>query len=359
MQETNKRQITADILVSSSNDFGQTLTTFIGITPRHILAEINTHRAFTRNSASSRAVPYKKMMKLVKEDPFTLLRYMKDHTGMQGNQFFSDEEIEEMGIKSDWLLARDMMLLVSSSLAGKGLSKQFTNRLLEPFMWHTILLSATEWSNFIALRADGPAEIHFADFAHKILNALNDNKPTPIGSGWHLPFGDKIDLERLTNIIENEDTLSKAITQHEFKNGLSGMVRTKLELCDILQLKISTARSARTSYINFDGKDDYIADATLHDDLLKQGHMSPFEHPAKGMNEEEFFSHSVKKIVDSNYIEFKEKEIKAGITAVGKQLSNGSYVIEEFGWCGNYRGFMQYRKFFNNENKLDSRLLKH
>ncbi len=287
--------ISAKIIADSSNEFGNRITTFILTFPRIILAEINTHRMLSRNSASSRAIPFEKMLKMVEEDPFIPIKWMKDHKGMQGVEYFS--EAEGKGLESSWLLARDKAIKQAKSLSKDGLTKQICNRLLEPFIWHTAIVTATEWENFFALRAHEAAEIHLQDLAYKMLDEYNKSTPKQLKAGeWHIPFGDNINLVKLyRETYLNEDS--------------------EMEEVNDIRIKIATARCARVSYMNFEGKDDYEADIKLHDTLLASGHMSPFEHCAR---------------------------------AIGASDSEHS---------GNFRGFVQYRKMLPNENRSDERVL--
>ena len=100
------KQISAEIIADSKNEFGQRITTFKVVFPRIVLAELNTHRMFSRNSASSRAIPFKKMVKMVKEDPFIPIAWQKDHSGMQGTEYINSEYALEL-TKNTWLKARD------------------------------------------------------------------------------------------------------------------------------------------------------------------------------------------------------------------------------------------------------------
>jgi thymidylate synthase ThyX len=173
-----------------------------------------------------------------------------------------------------------------------GVTKQLCNRLLEPFLYHTIIATATEWENFIALRAHNQAEIHIQDAAFKILEALNNSKPKLLQPGeWHIPFGDNI----------NEDKLADIYYSQQLESPIEAAI------------KIAIARCARVSYMNFEGKDDYVADIKLFDMLKESGHMSPFEHVAQALD--------------------------------SSQQS------------GNFVGFQQFRKVCEGENKNDNRLL--
>lgn len=144
-------KISAQIIADSKNEFGNRITTMVVTFPRFILAELNTHRMMSRNSPSSRAIPFEKMLESVQNNPFIPIAWQKDHKGMQGTEYFTNkEEIRE--IKSQYLFGRDYAVQQAKTLNSKGLTKQLCNRLLEPFMWHTVIVTATEWENFFALR---------------------------------------------------------------------------------------------------------------------------------------------------------------------------------------------------------------
>lgn len=324
--------ISAKIIADSKNLQGDRLTTFVLVFPRIVLAEFNTHRMLSRNSASSRAIPFEKMLKLVKENPFIPIKWMKEHKGMQGSEYFNLNEIfvspnglenpnqytNNQVLETAWLLARDKAVETAIYLSDVGLTKQIVNRLLEPFMWHTVIVTASEWENFFALRAHPAAEIHIADLAQKMLDVYNESEPKLLEVGeWHVPFGDNIDytklqLEVLDNWNKRGDSLSTLANDAETE----------------AKIKIATARCARVSYLNFEGKDDYAADIKLFDMLSTSGHWSPFEHCARAMSDEEYY------------------EDDRGICMSDKNI----------GWSGNLRGFVQYRKMFEDENKNDDRV---
>ena len=313
--------IQAEIIADSLAPSGDRCTTFILTMPRIVLAEFNTHRMISRNSASSRAVPFDKMVKRVEENPFIPIKWMKDHKGMQGDQYFKDPRIIEAH-NQRWLEARDEAVMAARDMNGEGVTKQFVNRLLEPFMWHTVIATATEWENFFALRAHPAAEIHIQKLAFMMLDAYNRNEPNQLKAGeWHVPFGDNFDVKRMCETIYGEYT-----NPGEQSLGMT-------------PIKIATARCARVSYINYEGKDDYQADIKLHDRLEEMGHWSPFEHCAKAMNDDEYTNHFRGKLV------------------AGCKTFQDSPMYYR-GWSGNFRGFIQYRKMFQNENRSDDRVEK-
>lgn len=316
LEDHNYFGIDATIIAHSRNEFGDKIVTFVATFPRIVLAEFNTHRMLSRNSASSRAVPFEKMFKRVEENPFIPIKWMKDHKGMQGNEFF--EKPEEINKRvNEWLKVRDYTIKRAKELNQLGVTKQIVNRLLEPFMWHTVIVTGTDWENFTALRADPPAEIHIQDLAYKMIDELNASTPKQLKAGeWHIPFGDNIDEDRLDFTLEN-----------------GNMASDYVGLIEKTKVKIATARCARVSYFNFEGKDDYEADIKLYDRLSKVGHWSPFEHCAKAMDYFEYDHHCV------DHYNPKTDRIET-----------------EYGRCGNFRGFIQLRKTFENENRKDKRI---
>lgn len=297
--------ISAEILADSINTAGQRITSFKLVMPRIVLAEFNTHRAISRNSASSRAIPFKRMVQMVKDNPFIPMKWMKDHKGMQGNEFFEDFILCNI-LEKNWLKARDAAVEQAEMLAEIGLTKQHVNRLLEAYMYHTVIATATDWENFFALRAHPDAEIHIQDLAYKMLDLYNTNTPKFLSdTEWHIPFGDKFDEGRLKELAL------------EWTDGQYSSIKDLLEndphVITSMKVAIATARCARVSYMNFEGKDDYTADSKLHDTLSTVGHWSPFEHCAYALS-----------------------NIRSG----------------------NFNGFIQYRKTFEGENKTDNRVIK-
>ena len=318
--------IKAEIIADSLNEYGQRLTTFVLVFPRIVLAEFNTHRMFSRNSASSRAIPFEKMLKMVKENPFIPIRWMKDHKGMQGIEYFEEKDTINQ-LRNYWLHARDEAVNWAEGLSNIGLTKQIVNRLLEPFMWHTCICTSSEWQNFFALRAEHGAEIHIQQLAYDMLEAYNTSTPKLLKGGeWHIPFGDTIGATD-----EKWRELEWAISGDEKISWGPGGFEKAVEEA---RVQIATARCARVSYLNFEGKDDYEADIRLHNTLLKSGHMSPFEHCARAMSAKEY-------------------DVYGATTG---ELYNTGIPRLEFGWCGNFNGFIQYRKMIAGENKKDTRV---
>jgi hypothetical protein len=142
--------IRAEIVADSLSPFGDRLTSVLVTFPRIILAELNTHRMLSKNSASSRAIPFKKMVEAVQNNPFIPIAFQKNHSGMQGTEYLTGLDYDQA--KFEWLEAKDRAIEQAQQLDKIGTTKQLCNRLLEPFMWHTVIITATEWENFFNLR---------------------------------------------------------------------------------------------------------------------------------------------------------------------------------------------------------------
>ena len=144
-------KISATIVADSLGPNGDRVTSILVTFPRFILAELNTHRMLSKNSASSRAIPLNKVIESVTNNPFIPIAWQKKHKGMQGTEYFTD--ISEINhLCKLWLEGRDESVMLAEALNIKGITKQLCNRLLEPFMWHTVLITATEFENFFKLR---------------------------------------------------------------------------------------------------------------------------------------------------------------------------------------------------------------
>lgn len=316
--------ISAKIIADSKNRYGHRITSFELVMPRIILAEFNTHRMFSRNSASSRAIKFEKMLEMVKTNPFIPIKWMKDHSGMQGNEFF-ESNVSINNFENHWLKYRDNSIENSKNLSYSGLTKQICNRLLEPFMWHKVIVTATEYENFFALRNNEAAEIHMQELARLMLLAYNESSPKELKDGeWHIPYGNDIDEEKLQSFIGYEMDGSEA-SDEEFE-----------ETCKFAKIKIATSRCAGVSYtiVGEDGNvEDYEKLIKRYDRLLASKHLSPFEHCAKTMNQMEY-----------------ENSIRKFDCIVG--------FMDDFGWCGNFKGFIQLRKTIYGENSKDERVVK-
>jgi thymidylate synthase ThyX len=282
----NEPRQLAKVLADSLSPHKVRLTTMEVVMPRIVLAEFNTHRQLSRNSASSRAIPIEKMLQRVESDPYIPETWDRNGAGMQGHGAIEGDEA--IDCDDAWLLARDKAIDGAKELLHLNVHKQWANRLLEPFMWHTVICSATEWSNFFHLRCHPAAHPAIRNTAEAMREAMAASTPRKLEFGeWHLPLVD----ERDANVRRAE--------------------------------KLSVARCARVSYLTHDGVRDPAKDIELHDSLLAAGHMSPFEHVARPMNMHD---------VADSLSKFR------GVAVNRTQVDPSQH------FSGNFRGWVQYRK---------------
>jgi thymidylate synthase ThyX len=256
------KMITAKIIKDSINSAtDDRLTTFVIKYPRFVHAEFMTHRVFSKNSASSRAIPSKKMIQMIVDDPALPVFWGKNQAGMQAH-----EEIEQIEqCKLEWLDARDECILrVEELLETFNLHKQIASRILEPWFNITVIVSGTEWENFFALRAHKDAQPEIRELAEQMLACYNSSIPD-------IKVTKKDKLENLNWHIPFEENMPEGISKED-------------------QLKIAIARCARVSYVTFDGKIDPAKDLELYERLVGSAplHASPTEHVAYPIFSSEF-----------------------------------------------------------------------
>ena len=343
--------INAKILADSISERGDRITTYLLTFPRIILAEFNTHRAFSRNSASSRAIPFKKMVESVQTNPFIPIAWQKDHKGMQGTEYITSKDDIENCI-SVWLKARDNAIKQSICLNGaegfEAVTKQLCNRLLEPFMWHTVICTATDYDNFFNLRcpeylvswypADRPealeptqaifkskkdaiartegecdgwteedwrecnisqAEIHIQALAEAMWDARNESTPKVLGIGeWHIPFVNTISH----GILEDEVIFKDPNWKKVWIDPYEGNPEYE-KYVNSLNLKIATAKCARVSYttVGSTSNSEYKADIELYNRLVENGHKSPLEHSCQVASDDNWY-YNIKGFKSLRYI---------------------------------------------------------
>lgn len=317
----------ARVLADSVSPRGIRLTTIEGRYPRIVLAEKNTHRALSRNSGSSRALPTKKMLAMIREAPYIPSIWGTYQSGMQGGPPLVGEARAKA--EAGWLRARDAMIEEAEYLLSLGVEKGLTNRLLEPFMWHTVIVTATEWDNFLHLRCHKDAHNDIRLFAEKVQEALHGSSPRELAPGeWHLPLFGGID-------DEPEGTMSNDAVDYEWAR------------------KVSVGRCTRVSYLTHDGRRDPQEDIGLHDRILKSGHMSPFEHVARPMTEAEFESyHGYEIVTEKGSVYRLQSSVRPVVgansvfSAEGISLASDDRIVDvrEGAFCGNFNGWVQYRK---------------
>lgn len=382
----NYTEISAEVIADSLSPQKERLTSMLVTFPRIILSEMNTHRMLAKNTSSSRAIPFIKLITSILDDPFIPIAWQKHHPGMQGSEYFEGGDVATLRIK--WRLARDQAVEAAMNLASGvfppdeifewdelgnlkltgskqiQVTKQLCNRLLEPFMWVTAVITGNKesWDNFFELRSPvyvvgyntfkskkevidyylndpdfpeiriysdlhwlknnkGQAEIHIMELAEKVYDAMKESTPKQLQAGeWHIPFEDKMDEHELAQIRKSNHPPY-----------------------DELKVKVSTAMSARTSYtvVGNETEMSYEKMIDLSDSLITRPytmlngtvieewepiHASPTDHCSRAMNNEEYYSYVRGKI----------------------KVEEGHPITETnpksiFGWCRQYKGFIPYR----------------
>jgi thymidylate synthase ThyX len=242
------------ILDSVSPYTGVRLTTMSVTFPKFILQEVNTHRVFSRNASSSRALTVEKCVDNVMKYPVIPVYFGGKKKGMTDAGI---DKVDQQVAKQTWLSARDAAVLHARKLDEIGVHKEWANRVIEPYMWCTMVVSSTSWLNFFKLRTHADTQPEFRQIAQMMHRAMGQSVPTI--RYIHLPFV----IEQDTNNVRGECT----------------------DYGTVALIKISAARCARASYEVSEGKVDPQADLSLYERLVgdEPVHASPTEHPAMAM----------------------------------------------------------------------------
>lgn len=244
--------ISAEIILDSISPIGCRLTTMKLRYPRFIHSEFMTHRVFSRNASSSRAVPVSKLIADIKSDMAMPVYWGLNQKGMQAG-----EELDSWNkhhSENQWIMSAYSAIEYAEKLLERNVHKSVVNRLLEPYSHINVIVSATDWKNFFTLRRHKDAQPEIKVLADTMWEAMEASIPQQLGvGGWHLPFISEDD-KKDTSLIALED-----------------------------KIKVSVARCARVSYLTHEGKPSTIEeDISLYDRLLGAVpiHASPAEHQA-------------------------------------------------------------------------------
>ena len=173
----------AKILADSVNPSGDRLTTFEIKLHRYVLAEFNTHRVNSRNFQSSRACPVEKMIaNILKEDEMVYpLHWGRKQKGMVAD--LEIDEADQLEAIAIWDEAREAMVGFTRRLLEIDVHKQVANRLLEPFMAITGIVTATDYSNFFAQRCPPESQPEIRAFADAMKWAYDASEPERLSAG--------------------------------------------------------------------------------------------------------------------------------------------------------------------------------
>ena len=305
VEKVGKGGISAKIVADSINSNGNRITTYELEYHRYIHGEVMTHRLFSRNAMSSRAVPVAKMIEQSNTVP---IHFGKNQAGMQAD--FEHEDIEAG--KEFWEEAKHNAIETAANLTALGFHKQVVNRLLEPFQMMKIVLTATEFENFFWLRCDKDAQPEIQELAHLMFECREESEPELLKAGeWHTPYVEHFRASDGDALLEYH-VANVAVTAEE-------------------AIAISSSCCAQVSYRNIDNS---FEKAMKVYERLGVGsnkiHASPFEHVAKPV---EFFEEPHP--ADEYFMQ-------DGVTHVDR-YSNP--------WSGNFKGWVQHRQLLDNHTK--------
>lgn len=295
--------ISAKIIKDSISVHGDRITTFELEYPRFIHGEIMTHRVFSRNAQSSRAVPVTKTLEVNATKWVTPLVWGKNKAGMS-----STEELEERDLfiaKGLWDCAAQWAFKFSKALSDQGLHKQYANRITEPFSTIKVIVTATEYDNFFWLRDDkDAAQPEIVELARVMQHAMDSSEPEKLTEGqWHLPYINTFYLQRIGQVDE------------QYYLDSDGNILSLEEA-----LKISASCCAQVSYRKLNETKEKAIEIFERLFSGPKPHLSPVEHQAK--------------------VPVKNKDLddmgwEKGITHKDRD--------DNF-WSGNFKGWVQYRQ---------------
>lgn len=309
-----KGGIIATVIADSISSWGKRLTTFEIVYPRFIHSEFMTHRLFSRNCASSRAIPSKKIFKLIDESPAVPIHWGKNQSGMQAYQELDQPIIYEESVYTPnelWHKAKSSSISYASALASTGYHKQITNRIVEPFQMIKAVVTATEYDNFYWLRNHHASQPEIKELGECMIKASSQSEPilrtrsSPIPKDeYHLPY------------VSNDER-----DQYSLDNCI----------------KLAVARCAAVSYRNEDyqlEKSKQIYDRLIGDD---RKHSSALEHIGRVMDIPRI--QHVPGLPKGTYI-MSYSSLEPGISQIDR---------DGFFWSGNFKGWIQYRKLIPEE----------
>lgn len=210
--------------------------------PRMVHSEVMTHRVFSRNAGSSRAIPTMRLLRDVIHDPAAPVEWGSNRPGMQAGAALRGWRL--WLVQFAWFSAMWFALAFAWLAAKAGAHKQIVNRIIEPWTHISVIVTGVEWQNFFDLRCHPAADPTMRTLAEVMRKCLKDSTPVMLAQdAWHLPY-----------VIGNEPLIAD----------------------------LSAARCARVSYLMHDNNaPDENKDLALASSLLLSKHLSPFEHQAQ------------------------------------------------------------------------------
>lgn len=303
-----KGNISAEIVADSISDVvdDKRIITYVLEYPRFIHSEFMTHRLFSRNAASSRAIPVKKVIELVENTPAMPIHWGMNQAGMQAKEELTGLCLETT--QFEWVSASKNAMWSATRLNTLGAHKQIVNRILEPFQMIRVVCTATEYDNFFYLRYHADAQPEIAELARVMWEAREQSIPEELQPGeWHVPF---------------VNTSRDAAGKRYYWNFISDTEKVEISLEDAL--KVSASCCAQVSYRKTDTSLEKALDIYNKLVTMKPVHASPTEHQATPMEN----------IFGEDYVDVEIRPQK-GVTHND---------IKGNGWSANFCGFIQYRQ---------------
>ena len=302
------KQISAKLILRTRNpDTGAVATTYELEYPRFVHSEFMTHRLFSRNSASSRAIPVATVIQSVLDDPAMPVHWGKNQPGMQAREELTGEDLRF--VQNEWLNARDFAANCAKRMSEAGAHKQIVNRILEPFQWMKVIATSTEWNNFYWLRDHKDADPTIKRLAEVMNKESIKYKPIDLRDGeWHLPY-----------FTLHRKPMCDTITYRTVEDG------TEFALEDAI--KISASLCAQVSFRKSNFGLEKAAD--IYKRLIESEpvHASPVEHQLQAVYTRSDSLHMLK---------------HSGYTHMDM---DGNF------WSGNIRGYVQHRQLIPNHVK--------
>lgn len=299
--------ISAKVVKDSISPQGIRITTLELEYPRIVHQELLTHRVFSRNSASSRAIPVSKVIELVESNPAMPVHWGKNQAGMQAKEEL--DELNKESVRQLWLEAAKQAVSIAKVMADIGAHKQVVNRILEPFQHMKVVVTSTEWANWDWLRDHPDADPTIHALAKKMKRVKNESNPEELFYGeWHLPY---VHSERSKIYAERNyfDEHGEPITLEQAR-------------------MISASCCAQTSYRKQDGSLEKAEDIFKKLVESEPCHASPVEHQATPIE----------------YSDIAMEIFQEGVTHRDKNWDL---------WSANFRGWVQFRQLIPNNAKYN------
>ncbi len=294
--------VSAKVIKDSISPAGVRITTLELEYPRIIHSELLTHRVFSRNSASSRAIPVSKVIELVESNPAMPVHWGKNQAGMQAKEELDD--LNKEAVRQLWLEAAKQAVSIAKVMADIGGHKQVVNRILEPFQHMKVVVTSTEWANWDWLRDHPDADPTIHALAKEMKRVRNESTPEELFYGeWHLPY---VNSERSKVYAERNyfDEHGEPITLEQAR-------------------MISASCCAQTSYRKQDRSLEKAEDICKKLTESEPCHASPVEHMATPIS----------------------SDWGCGVTHEDWQGQQ---------WSANFRGWVQFRQLIPNNAKYDN-----